>query len=264
MSTRQNKKRKGRNNVNNRERTVTTLTEDPNTSFLVPTPSEEPAGANLMSSPFSVTSSSGGGPPSNIPASPGFQMTGNYYNVPGYNSYLGPPVGPPIHGQNVHPQHPQQHQQFFSTTNLPAGQNDLEVLEKLKEKIKSGQHEIYRAIPQPTALASIYLGPTAQSQVPHHPEQGPPDFQGPGFPATPYDVPAAGNPVSNSGSNSGQSSADPSRRPPRRDTKDNWEVPGTRKNTGPPSVSDSQMPNNVLSTLSHVLGVFTTDLLSIP
>src|SRR5258708_2231582 len=42
MSTRQNnkKQRKGRNNANNRERTVTTLTEDPNTPYLIPTPSE--------------------------------------------------------------------------------------------------------------------------------------------------------------------------------------------------------------------------------
>jgi hypothetical protein len=257
MSTRQNKKRKGRNNVNNRERTVTTLTEDPNTSFLVPTPSEEPAGVNLMSSPFSVTSSSGGGPPSNIPASPGFPLPGNFYG--GYN-YLGP-MGPPMHGPNVH--HSQQHQPFF--TNLPPGQSDLEKLEKLKDQIKSGQHDIYRAVPQPAALASLYQGPATQSQVPHHPEQGPSDFQGPGFPTSPYDVSAANNPINSSGSNSAPSSAvDLGRRPSRRDTKDNWEVPGTRKNTGPPSVSDSQMPNNVLSTLSHALDVFTTNVCSIP
>ena len=42
MATRQNKKRKGRNNGLNRERTVTTLTEGPEGSvFLVPVPRED-------------------------------------------------------------------------------------------------------------------------------------------------------------------------------------------------------------------------------
>jgi hypothetical protein len=36
--------------------------------------------------------------------------------------------------------------------------NDLEILERLKERIKNGQHEVYRAIPQPAILASLYLG----------------------------------------------------------------------------------------------------------
>ncbi|KAF8666242.1 hypothetical protein AX14_006508 [Amanita brunnescens Koide BX004] len=35
--------------------------------------------------------------------------------------------------------------------------NDLDILENLKELIKSGQHEFYRAEPQPAALASVYL-----------------------------------------------------------------------------------------------------------
>ena len=52
---------------------------------------------------------------------------------------------------------------------LPPGKNDLEILENLKQIIKNGQHDFYRAIPQPTALASLYLGkipnaePTAQT-----------------------------------------------------------------------------------------------------
>lgn len=41
---------------------------------------------------------------------------------------------------------------------LPPGKNDLEILENLKQIIKNGQHEFYRAIPQPAALASLYLG----------------------------------------------------------------------------------------------------------
>lgn len=40
----------------------------------------------------------------------------------------------------------------------PSGPNDLEILENLKEMIKNGQHEHYRAKPDPHALASIYLG----------------------------------------------------------------------------------------------------------
>lgn len=36
--------------------------------------------------------------------------------------------------------------------------NDLEILERLKERIKNGQHEVYRPVPQPAVLASLYLG----------------------------------------------------------------------------------------------------------
>lgn len=47
---------------------------------------------------------------------------------------------------------------------VPSTQNDLEILVKLKESIKNGQHDFYRAIPSPAALASIYLGPNALPQ----------------------------------------------------------------------------------------------------
>ncbi|KAH7916595.1 hypothetical protein BJ138DRAFT_289681 [Hygrophoropsis aurantiaca] len=165
MSARQNKKRKGRNNVNNRERTVTTFTEDPNTSFLVPLPSEEPAGTNLMSSPFSVASSGGGS--NNVPSS-GFQIPANFGM--NYNFMSG----------SMHGQQQQQQQQYFPQQQpiLPPGKNDLEVLENLKTLIKEGQHEFYRAVPQPAALASLYLGPLpGQSSVPPHPEQVPSEYQ---------------------------------------------------------------------------------------
>lgn len=49
---------------------------------------------------------------------------------------------------------------------LPPGKHDLEILEKLKEIIKSGQHEIYRAVPLPAALASHYLGPSTRPAEP--------------------------------------------------------------------------------------------------
>jgi hypothetical protein len=159
MSARQNKKRKGRNNVNNRERTVTTFTEDPNTSFLVPLPSEEPA---LMSSPFSVASTS-----ATTNSNNNFQNFGMSYSFHAHG-----PNSQPQQGQ----QQQQQQQQFFPPqVILPPGKNDLEVLENLKSIIKEGQHEFYRAIPQPAALASLYLGPTS-SQVPPHPEQLPADY----------------------------------------------------------------------------------------
>jgi hypothetical protein len=53
-----------------------------------------------------------------------------------------------------------QAQSHFYTPQQP--QNDLEVLENLKAIIKAGQHEFYRAVPQPQVLAAIYLGPNAQ------------------------------------------------------------------------------------------------------
>ena len=156
MSARQNKKRKGRNNVNNRERTVTTFTEDPNTSFLVPLPSEEPAGTNLMSSPFSVASSSANNNSNNNNVS--FQIPANFGMSYNYMATM--------HGPNTQQQQQQQQQQLFPPqVMLPPGKNDLEVLENLKNIIKSGQHQYYRPIPQPLALASLYLGPHS------HPEQ---------------------------------------------------------------------------------------------
>ncbi|RDB16924.1 hypothetical protein Hypma_002392 [Hypsizygus marmoreus] len=240
MSARQNKKqRKGRNNANNRERTVTTLTEDPNLPFLVPTPSEEPAGgAILMSSPFSVASSSAGN------QSSAYQMPSTYAFGFNSNNSFGPPMHGPAHHQQQQsqpqqqfysPQQQQQQQQQQQPILLPPGQNDLEILEKLKDMIKNGQHEVYRPIPQPKALASLYLGPSATSKsqlVPHHPEQAP-DFQ-------------YGNDASNPPPASGpSSSADIGRRPPRIQSKDGWDPTGQRR----PPVG-TQPTINVLSASS--------------
>ncbi|OAX34232.1 hypothetical protein K503DRAFT_774778 [Rhizopogon vinicolor AM-OR11-026] len=117
-----------------------------------------------MSSPFSVPSSTVNNPnnsTNNVPFQipPNFGMSYNYMAT--------------MHGPNTQQQQQQQHQQFFPM--LPPGKNDLEVLENLKTIIKEGQHEFYRAIPQPAALASLYLGPTApQSAAYHSPYNSPP------------------------------------------------------------------------------------------
>lgn len=130
------KKRKGRQNLNNRERTFTTLTEDSN----------DDQGPLFNNQPY----------PQAFPA----------YTSNGYMP------------SNFQPGPEQQY--------LPPGQNDLEVLEKLKDTIKKGQHEFFRAVPQPSALARNYLGPApssynssvSSSQVPPHPEQIPSSHNG--------------------------------------------------------------------------------------
>ena len=166
-STRQiNKKRKARN-VINRERTVTTLTEGPESAFLIPTPTEEPP-AVLMSGPFPLPS------PVSSNMQTAFQMGPGDYGF-GYNPpYIGA-MGPP----NYPPQHPVP-PQFFHGPQPPSepltGDGDLEILEDLKQKIKNGQHEIFKAVPNPTFLANLYMGPRKPplvSQVPPHPEQVP-------------------------------------------------------------------------------------------
>lgn len=60
---------------------------------------------------------------------------------------------------------------------LPPGQNDLEILERLKDLIKSNQHPTFRPTPKPVALASIYRGPLTYANVPPHPEQIPEDYK---------------------------------------------------------------------------------------
>lgn len=166
MSTRQNKKRKGRSNVLNRERTVTTLTEGPESSFLIPTPTEEP-GTNLMSSPFSVASSSAG---SAMPPAAAFQIDPSNFGPFPYNGPFMQPMPPPNFGP----------QQFYPPAQGPPGQNDLEVLQRLKDSILRNQHEFFRAVPRPAALANLYQGPRsshAHDSAPLHPEQVPANHQ---------------------------------------------------------------------------------------
>lgn len=49
-----------------------------------------------------------------------------------------------------------------------AQHNDLDILENLKEFIKSGQHEFYRSEPRPSALASLYLSVSWLVHLPAH------------------------------------------------------------------------------------------------
>ncbi|TFY54415.1 hypothetical protein EVJ58_g8878 [Rhodofomes roseus] len=181
MSARQNNKKRKARNVINRERTVTTLTEDPESAFLVPTPTEEPA-AVLMSAPFPLPPNMQPG----FPLGPGDFGHGDFghgdfghgdfghfpYNV--NTPYIGP-MGPP----SFAPQHPTP-PQFFPgqqpPPDSPLGDGDLEILENLKQKIKNGQHEVFKAVPNPAFLANLYMGPRKPplvSQVPPHPEQLP-------------------------------------------------------------------------------------------
>ena len=44
---------------------------------------------------------------------------------------------------------------------LPPGLGDLAALERLKDAIKKNQHELYRSIPRPAFLASLWQGPAS-------------------------------------------------------------------------------------------------------
>jgi len=164
MSARQNKKqRKNRNNANNRERTVTTLTQDPSTPYLVPTPSEEPAGGHLAAH-FSPTAAN---KIINVSMGPQpYQMTQKFGSVVYGGGFVSP----------VSNLHPQQHQTFYQPTQsqvqpnlqqqqqgqesppIQPGKNDLEILQNLKQLIIENQHPFFRAVPQPVALAKLYRG----------------------------------------------------------------------------------------------------------
>ncbi|KAK7692122.1 hypothetical protein QCA50_003741 [Cerrena zonata] len=161
MSARQNnKKRKGRNNVLNRERTVTTLTEGPEGTFLIPTPTDEPA-PSIMSAPFTNPAGT---------MNPSFSLASGFAPFQAYSqSFIPTPMaGPPYPQQQFFPQQ--------QPSGLP-GQSDLELLEKIKDTIKSNQHELFRPVPHPAALVGLYKNPhvlhSALSQVPPHPEQIP-------------------------------------------------------------------------------------------
>lgn len=203
MTTRQNtaSKRKGRGGALPRERTYTTLTgtqpqplplslTDPTSSFLASTTSTEAptaaaAASNIMSSPFSVASSAGGSPnyqSYDFSTNPLNSHFPNYHNNSGNGYTMQPPIG---HGSSSYGQ-----PQFFDQS---AGQNDLELLQKLKDSIKNNQHEFFRPIPQPAALASIYLGPPS-SDVPSRTDQPDGDRQlGQNEYESSRDVASAGN-----------------------------------------------------------------------
>lgn len=195
MTTRQNTKRKGRGGAVVRDRTYTTLTgtdasssiltESP-TSFLSPSSktttasTDKDAAANLnanaiMSSPFSVASSAGGSPtyhPYDF-ANP-VHLFPPFHNSPyPIPSSMQPPNGTNTsYGQQSQIPQYVPHQPQPQVKTFP-GQNDLEILERLKETIKNNQHDIFKPIPQPAALASIYTGTLPASAAIPHPEQVP-------------------------------------------------------------------------------------------
>jgi hypothetical protein len=108
--------------------------------------------------------------------------------------------------------YPQQQPNRRRSIVLPPGKNDLEILENLKQIIKNGQHEFYRAIPQPAALASLYLGKIPTSEPT-------------GKPAKPEDTQTANT----NGAQNAQSATSPTspvdsdRRPPRLQGKNSWD-----------------------------------------
>ena len=200
MATRQNKKRKGRNNAPPRERTVTTLTDGIDGPFQS-SQVDDHSSASLLSPPFAVTPaiSASGQPPGIAPGPYPLQPFSAPFSFPfSPMSNLGPPVGAPFQQQHPPPQfypQPSTLQTPLAPSQqpivLPSGQNDLEILERLKETIKSNKHEIFRPVPQPAALASVFLGPrssSGSSQVPPHPEQVPTDTSPPGLTLTSRDA----------------------------------------------------------------------------
>lgn len=96
------------------------------------------------------------------------------------------------------------------------GKDDLEKLENLKRIIKSGQHEFYRAIPQPEALAKLYMG-VLPSSIPGDTEDGQKKSS-----ANPEQIPATKQP--DTSSTGPTSTTDSSKRPPRYLNKDSTDV----------------------------------------
>ncbi|KAI9437625.1 hypothetical protein H4582DRAFT_289000 [Lactarius indigo] len=183
MSARQNKKRRG--NLN-RARTLTTqdIPDLQQSSFNL---TQTIAVAAPLTSPFPIVSSPGNPAPTNgthTPSSPSpFPPSRRRLRLRRRPPL---PLQRPPHSGSDHDsyavrasprmQHPQQ-AQFIPDPALPRGQGDLEALERLKETIKSNQHEIFRATPRLDVLASIYQGPLGpllpppSLSVPPHPEQ---------------------------------------------------------------------------------------------
>lgn len=186
MTTRQNTRpHRGRGGGPPRERTYTTLTNfsiptavnggpGPATFLTATTASavDDPSAANnsIMSSPFSVASSADGSPKYKLYdfSNPAHAYTPYHHGV----ASMQPGAASGTYGQQ---QSLQQPPQFYTPpAPPPPGQNDLELLERLKEVIKNNQHDIFRPIPQPAALASLIIG---SSTAATHPEQGPGDRQ---------------------------------------------------------------------------------------
>ncbi|KZP22346.1 hypothetical protein FIBSPDRAFT_859647 [Athelia psychrophila] len=183
MATRSHRRKKGqgssqdiRDRPDIRERPFTAFGEDPNTSLLVPTPSEQAVpSAGQMSSPFSVASSSGGHntTSTNNTTPNGNYQSGNYaYSTYGNGNGNGNDSNMNYDGGHTHAQQQHQFNSSMSLPTMPTGRNDLEILERLKAQIKAGQHERFQAKPAPGALLKIYQD-GIKSQAAPHPQQGP-------------------------------------------------------------------------------------------
>ncbi|KAH8119134.1 hypothetical protein DFH11DRAFT_1539997 [Phellopilus nigrolimitatus] len=158
-------------NLKNRPPTITTLTpSSPSPLPAVVSTSAQQARPSVMSQPFNssgpVPASNGhdGAPAAYHPALPNFSA------FPGLNSFA-----QSLNNQSqLSIQTPTQ-QSFFPQITRPhaSGTNDVEKLERLKKEILEGQNPIYKAVPQPNFLESLYLGRPLQVQgsVPAHPEQ---------------------------------------------------------------------------------------------
>lgn len=110
-----------------------------------------------------------------------------------------------MHAANAHPPQFQPNQQL----QLPAGKDDVEILEKLKEKIKSGQHDRFQAKPQPDVLLGIYQ---EGLQVDTYSQPNVSEYQEAGYNQTGYDV---GSAISDTGPKTALPTADVSCRLPR-------------------------------------------------
>lgn len=104
----------------------------------------------------------------------------NGYNppasFPGFPSNFSPPLnGLAQNGAQTQPQQAFAQLPHHSAHPMSSGNPDVERLERLKKEILEGQNPLYKAIPNPIFLESLYLGRTAQGQtsVPPHPDQVP-------------------------------------------------------------------------------------------
>ncbi|THU90884.1 hypothetical protein K435DRAFT_968441 [Dendrothele bispora CBS 962.96] len=197
MSARINKKPRKRPPNPHRERTVTDLTPLGETSFPstftsintldieLAAPSDEQLLPPSFVSPSTANLNQ---PNSMLPPNFGF----------GFNNFVSP-----IHStmQQQQPFYHSQQQQNMQTTSLPPGQNDLEILENLKDTIKRGQHEFYRAIPQPQALQNVYLGPSKLPEQVNGSREN--DQQHSADPVSPSRVPTNSSPATSNSASTG-------------------------------------------------------------
>jgi hypothetical protein len=163
-----------------RDRTVTTLEQAPDAPFLVPTPTVEPASSfhpkqqcsTLTTAVTPAIPNPGGSvfphqlsfsaTPFSFAFSPEQSM--HPFNQQQFSPFYNNNLAEQQQQQQQQEQEVQRQQGLYigqrqANTFGPSANHDLQLLEHLKESIKSGQHALFRPIPNPEALASIYLGP---------------------------------------------------------------------------------------------------------